>query len=128
MKLLLDTHAFLWFVDGDAKLSRAARDAIEDPANQRLVSVASLWEMAIKTSSGKLTVAGGLDAWFPTALGVCVADVLPVEAHHALATGALPWHHRDPFDRLLIAQAQTDKLTLVSVDENMPRYEVPLLW
>jgi len=128
VKLLLDTHAFLWFVAGDAQLSTAAREAISAPANQRFVSVASLWEMAIKTSSGKLAVAGGLDAWLPGALTLCAAEVLPVEARHALATCELPWHHKDPFDRLLIAQAQTEGLTLVSVDENMPRYGVALLW
>lgn len=128
MNLLLDTHAFLWFATGDERLSDAARAAISVPSNRRLVSAASVWEMAIKVSLGKLDVSGELDEWLRKAFDVCVADVLPVDARHALATRALPWHHRDPFDRLLVAQAFTQDLTSVSADGNMAAYGVPLLW
>lgn len=128
MNLLLDTHAFLWFATGDERLSAPARAAISAPSNHRLVSAASVWEMAIKVSLGKLDVSGELDDWLQRALDVCAAGVLPVDARHALATRELPWHHRDPFDRLLIAQAFTENLVLVSADGNMPAYGVPLLW
>ena len=126
MKLLLDTHILIWFVNGDARLSAAARRAIES-AEERLLSAASIWEIAIKASLGKLTFDRDLEPWIDLACRRTVVEVLAVDARHALATAALPWHHRDPFDRLLVAQAMVERATLVSADPKMVGYGVDLI-
>ena len=126
MKLLLDTHVLIWFVGGDARLSTAARAAIER-ADERLLSVASVWEIAIKTSLGKLTLDRDLDEWVEEACGRAAVDMLAIEARHALATAVLPWHHRDPFDRLLVAQAMVEGATLVSADPKMGAYGIAVI-
>jgi PIN domain nuclease of toxin-antitoxin system len=127
MKLLLDTHAFLWFVTGDARLSRAARVALEAEAAELHLSAASVWEMAIKSSLGRLTL--------PSPLGQYVADkmaegfrVLPVDWSHAAAVERLAFHHRDPFDRLLAAQALVERMPVVSRDRVFRKYGVALVW
>src|SRR5262245_57878951 len=106
MNLLLDTHSFLWFVTGSLNLSRQARTLIEDPANQPLLSVASLWEMAIKIGLGRLTVEPPFETFISRQLELNGFDLLPIQLRHVAAVITLPFHHRDPFDRLLIAQAQ----------------------
>ncbi|HEY8669020.1 MAG TPA: type II toxin-antitoxin system VapC family toxin [Tepidisphaeraceae bacterium] len=128
MRLLLDTHALLWFAQGSPSLSRAARAVIEDDSNQRYVSHASAWEVAIKLSLGKLTLQVAYEDLFP---GVVLANgflLLAPDLGHYRELLHLPFHHRDPFDRLLIAQARSEGLTLVSGDGNMAAYGVPLLW
>jgi PIN domain nuclease of toxin-antitoxin system len=128
MRLLLDTHTFLWWTLDSPLLSPAARAAIADPANECLLSAASAWEMAIKASLGKLEVVDELGRFVRQQLAVNRFRLLPVDLAHSLGVAGLPWHHRDPFDRLLVAQCQTDQLTLVSGDAALRAYEVPLLW
>lgn len=127
MDVLLDTHALLWFLAGDAKLSAVARRVIEDPANRAYVSVASIWEMAIKSSIGKLTLEGGVAA-FVAANVLPTFDILEIQAAHALAVETMPWHHNDPFDRLLVAQATLESLRLVTQDTNIGKYAVTIIW
>ena len=128
MRLLLDTHAFLWWVTDHASLTRRARSAIAKESNDCLVSVASAWEMAIKTSLGKLDLGGSLERFLPEQLAMNRFQLLPVELRHALRVAELPWHHRDPFDRLLAAQCISDGLTLVSADPVMAAYGLKVLW
>jgi PIN domain nuclease of toxin-antitoxin system len=118
--LLLDTHAFLWWLDDPRLLSQAARKAIGDGKNTVYVSAAVAWEIAIKRSLGKLEAPNDLEA----AMEANRFLPLPVTVSHALAVQTLPDHHRDPFDRLLIAQARLEGFKLVSRDPNIPRYGV----
>lgn len=123
MRLSLDTHTFLWWLDDPKLLSQAARRAIRDGRNTVYVSAAAVWEIAIKRSLGKLDAPNDLEA-------AMVANrflPLPVTVAHALAVEVLPDHHRDPFDRLLIAQARHEGFRLVSRDPQVARYDVPLI-
>jgi len=128
MRLLLDTHTFLWWVSDHASLSRRARKAIADENNDCFFSVASGWELAIKTSQGKLDVGGSLARFLPEQLALNQFQLLPIDLRHVLRVATLPWHHRDPFDRLLAAQCACDHLTLVSADSVIADYGVDLLW
>lgn len=128
MKLLLDTHAFLWFIMGSSNLSTNARALVEEVANEKFLSVASLWEMAIKLSIGKLTLSAPLDVLIPQQLSLNGIALLNIEIAHAAMVAALPFHHRDPFDRLLIAQAMVEKTPIVSVDAAFNAYPVTRLW
>jgi PIN domain nuclease of toxin-antitoxin system len=124
-RLLLDTNVAVWLLLGDRRrVSQAAVDALEDEGNEVALSAASVWEIAIKRSTGKLTVADGWAA----ALARLGFDPLPVTAMHAEAVGTLPWHHRDPFDRLLVAQASLERRTLVSADRRLRDYAIDVLW
>ncbi|MFN2496190.1 MAG: type II toxin-antitoxin system VapC family toxin [Pseudonocardiaceae bacterium] len=123
MRLLLDSHVVLWSLHRPERLSTEAATAITDPVNSVDVSVASLWELSIKQSIGKLTVDGDLREHLVRQR----FSELPVLGVHALAVRDLPWHHRDPFDRLLIAQARCEGLTLVTADSAMSAYEVPIM-
>jgi PIN domain nuclease of toxin-antitoxin system len=124
VKLLLDTHAALWWLSGDERFGDAAVTAIGDGRNQVLLSAAVVWEVAIKRSLGKLDAPDDLA---PTMLGAG-AFPLPIGLDHANAVAALPPHHRDPFDRILIAQAAIEGAVLVSRDEIFDAYAVPVLW
>jgi len=128
MRLLLDTHALIWFCERNPALSDRARAAMEDAANTRFVSYATSWERAIKLSIGKLQLLVGFDAVFPGVLMANGFEVLPSSFEHFRAVLSLPRHHGDPFDRLLIAQAQIEGLTLVTNDPRFSEYGVPLLW
>lgn len=128
MKLLLDSHALLWFCDGNASLSEPARAAIEDARNEKHVSHATAWEVAIKARLGKLKLAVPFEELFPGALLTNGFRVLPPDFRHYQELLTLPFHHRDPFDRLLVAQARIERLTLVSCDKHFASYGVPLLW
>lgn len=128
MKLLLDTHAFLWFIGGSPRLSVVARKAIEAPESQRFLSAASIFEMAIKVSLGKLTVAQPLDQILAREIEGGGFSLLPIEVRHVAVLASLPFHHRDPFDRLLAAQAQVDSLVFLSTDEAFDAYGIPRLW
>ncbi len=116
MKLLLDTHALIWFLENDPKLSAAAREVIEEPANKRWVSMASGWEMAIKSQIGKLDLPRPFEVLFPGTLEALGFSIAPIQAGHLHRYHALPLHHRDPFDRLLVAQALADGFTVVGND------------
>lgn len=121
MNLLLDTCTLLWWVGGDA-VSAEAAEAIVNPDNGVWVSAASIWEISIKQSIGKLAVRGGLDATVDEDF-----EHLPINAAHARLAGRLPHHHRDPFDRMLVAQAQAQGLTLVTRDRNIRKYDASFL-
>jgi PIN domain nuclease of toxin-antitoxin system len=128
MTLLLDTHAFLWFCQDDPLLSAAAKTLIEDPANRKLVSLASCWEIAIKAGLGKLTLGEPSGTYIPAALSRTGFDLLPISLAHATAVESLPMHHRDPFGRLLVAQAMIEAIPIVSVDGALDPYGVRRLW
>ena len=128
MRVLLGTHALLWWLFDDPALSERARAAIADPANDILVSSASAWEISKKHRLGKLPEAGEAVRDLPGLLRLARIEVLPITLEHALHAGALRGEHRDPFDRMLIAQSQLEKLTLVSSDRIFRRFEVSILW
>ncbi len=128
MKLLLDTHSFLWWIGNDDRLSRAAHDAISDANNEVFFSVASAWEMAIKTGSGKLSINSELAGFLKKHLHKNDFSVLPITLSHSLHIVQLPHHHRDPFDRILVAQAQAEKARLVTKDPEIAKYAVNICW
>ncbi|MEW5787937.1 MAG: type II toxin-antitoxin system VapC family toxin [Pseudomonadota bacterium] len=128
MRLLLDTHAFLWWISDAPDLSGPARKAIANEGNDCFLSLASCWEMAIKTSLGKLRLALPLERFIPEQLASNGFSLLPIDFRHTARVESLPFHHRDPFDRLLIAQAQAEKLVLVSADGAFNDYGVRRIW
>jgi PIN domain nuclease of toxin-antitoxin system len=124
VRLLLDTQALLALLSSDYPLSQAARAAIEQPGENVICSAVSVWEIAIKRSNGKLRAPDDLIERIVEA----GAQTLAITPRHALATGALPFHHRDPFDRLLIAQAQLEGCAIVTGDRAFTAYDVPVVW
>jgi PIN domain nuclease of toxin-antitoxin system len=123
--LLVDTNVIVWLLLGDRpRVSETARLALEEERNRVVVSAATVWEIAVKRSVGKLTIEDGWGRAL-TRLGF---DALPVTSIHAEAVEHLPWHHRDPFDRLLVAQARAEDLELVSADARLAAYGVDLVW
>jgi len=126
--LLLDTHALLWFLKNDPQLSATAKTAIEDPANRKLVSIASCWEIAIKAGLGKLKLGEPATALLSRELPANSFDLLPITLAHATAVESLPAHHKDPFDRLLVAQALAESVSLVSSDTKLDAYGIQRLW
>jgi PIN domain nuclease of toxin-antitoxin system len=128
MKVLLDTHAFLWFVTADPRLGPFAKAYIEDPSNQRLLSTASLWEMAIKFSLGKLKLTKPFAILIPEQLTANGVEILPIQLVHIEAVSGLPFHHRDPFDRLLMAQAIVEGIVLLSSETVFDAYGVKRVW
>ena len=128
MKLLLDTHTLLWFIAGSSSLSAYARGLIEDAANEKFVSIVSIWETAIKVSTGKMTLSAPFDDLFPHQLGINGFELLPVKIEHTSLITTLPFHHRDPFDRLLVAQSIVDDFTIVTRDTEFSDYSIKVLW
>jgi PIN domain nuclease of toxin-antitoxin system len=128
VKLLLDTHAFLWWVSDNPKLSPRARRLIAAGTNQVFFSAASAWEIAINTGLGRLTVAGDLQEFMLEQLRLNGFEVLPIHLKHALLTHRLPPHHSDPFDRMLVAQAMAEGLAILSADPALGRYRVRVVW
>lgn len=124
MNLLLDTHAFLWAIDNNPQLSKKARDAIIDGENVVFVSAATAWEIAIKKSIGKLKIPNGD---YMEELKLHRFTPLDIATEHALTVENLPPYHKDPFDRMLIAQAQVEKLTLITGDPKIKAYPVPII-
>jgi PIN domain nuclease of toxin-antitoxin system len=124
LNLILDTHAAIWFLSADARLSETAGRHLRDGANRVLLSAVVVWEVALKRSLGKLKAPDNLA---PALLGAG-AHALPVTIEHAVAVEGLPWHHRDPFDRMLIAQASLESAAIVSRDEALRAYGVTLVW
>lgn len=127
MRVLLDTHAFLWWADDDPRLSSPARRAIADAADGFL-SIASCWEMAIKVSKGKLTLPKPLELFVPEQLGLNRFRLLQLDLDDVAHVATLPFHHRDPFDRLLVAQALDEELAIVSADPIFRKYGVKRIW
>lgn len=128
MRLLLDTHTFLWWCAADSRLSQTVLQVVADETNEVLVSAVSGWEVAIKARLGKLPLEESPEAFMARMLAHHAFGVLPVTMRHAVRDYALPAHHSDPFDRLLVAQAQLEELTLVTDDALVRRYEVKTLW
>ena len=127
MKLLLDTHVLLWALADPDRLSEAARRAVADGEHDVVVSAATVWEIAIKHSLGKLVLPGPVDSWLLDAVEELDARWLAIEAADAAAVARLPTHHRDPFDRMLVAQAQRG-FTLVTHDRAFAAYPISVLW
>jgi PIN domain nuclease of toxin-antitoxin system len=128
MKLLLDTHAFLWFIDGNPLLSDVARGQIEDPTNARYLSIASLWEIAIKLSIGKLSISQPYGTFIPAQLALNNIRLLGITFANTELIATLPLHHRDPFDRLLVVQALQEGLALISADPAFDAYGILRVW
>ncbi len=124
MKLLLDTHAALWWLGDDRRLGPSTTDLLADASNDVLLSAAVVWEVAIKRSLGKLKAPDG----FASILTAAGAKALPVTVMHVEALERLEWHHRDPFDRMLIAQATVEQAVVVSSDQALRPYGVPVIW
>jgi len=128
MKLLLDTHVILWMFSRSEKLSAPARTALSDSGNELYFSIAGYWEIGIKVSIGKLTLS---DDWYdaiPRHMHRNGINLLPILPGHIRTVSALPWLHRDPFDRLMIAQAQEDSLSIVTSDGTFSEYGVAVVW
>jgi PIN domain nuclease of toxin-antitoxin system len=128
MRLLLDTHAFLWFVLNDPQLSTVAQSLINDPANDILISPASYWEIAIKVGLRKLDLHASYDDFMYRGINGNDFEILQIEPRHTSLLTTLPLHHRDPFDRLLIAQAMIETIPIVGVDACFDPYGVRRLW
>ena len=127
MALLPDTHTLIWYLEGDAQLSGTAKQRLDNQATRRFVSAVSIWEMAVKINLGKLNIKKPFSD-LPDLLKTNAFEWLPLSFEHSQAYINLPLHHRDPFDRMLIAQASVEDLTIVTRDPHFPEYGVPILW
>lgn len=127
MSYLLDTHTFIWFINGDTLLPKKVVNAIKDLNNQCFISIASIWEIAIKSKLNKLTLNADFDKIMEF-LDENQIEVLPIGFNHILALNNLEFHHRDPFDRILIAQSITEELILISKDKNFAFYDADVFW
>jgi PIN domain nuclease of toxin-antitoxin system len=128
MRLLLDSHALIWYVDQDHLLSTVAHAAITDPANDLLLSAGTIWEVAIKVGLGKLVLSLPFRQWMNQVIADLGLTVLPITVEYADAQANLPKDHGDPFDRLLVAQAEVEGLAVVSADRTLDQYGVKRLW
>lgn len=128
MRYLLDTHTFLWWIGDDQRLSERAREIIRDPANEIVFSAASAWEIAIKARIGRIAFQQDLTTFIPEQLHINGFAKLSIEVRHTLRVAMLPALHRDPFDRILVAQAMLEELPLLSRDAAIARYDVPIIW
>jgi PIN domain nuclease of toxin-antitoxin system len=128
MRLLIDSHALIWYVDQDQLLSSASHAAMADPSNELLLSAGSLWEIAIKIGLGKLVLTQPYRLWMTQALKDLGIRVLPITVEYADAQASLPKHHGDPFDRLIVAQAIVERVSIVSADASMDAYGITRLW
>ena len=128
VRILLDTHAFLWWNDASPRLSKKALVLLADPTNTLLLSVVSAWELVLKTQTGKLRLAESPSVYVPTRMAHYAMEALPVKLAHVLASESLPLHHRDPFDRLLIAQATIEGVPILTADPEFRRYAIKVLW
>ena len=128
MKILVDTHALLWMLEGNPKLSKRARQILSSDANELLFSLVSLWEIAVKMQIGKLPGFGSSVAYIRDELAEHNIAVLPIRYEHILAMHGLPMHHTEPFDRLILAQAVVESLPILTHDRMFPAYPVKLVW
>ena len=127
MKILLDTHAFIWFLEGSDRLSEKARKNIESDANQVYISIASFWEMAVKVSLGKLDLAIAFDELHTLAMENEI-ELLPIQLEHTQWVAQLPFHHKDPFDRMIIAQRIAEQMPILTVDSSFDLYSCKIIW
>jgi len=127
-RMLLDTHSFLWFVTEDAKLSAVAERLIADATNEPILSAACVWEIAIKVSIGRLPIPAPIESFIPEQLRINRISLLPIELKHLFEITRMPLHHRDPFDRMLIAQAIVEGLPVVGADPAFDKYPIQRLW
>ncbi len=128
MKLLLDTHTFLWIVGDDARLSPVARNAFRSSQNEVLLSVASIWEIVVKATRGKLPFPKPAAPYLREQIRQTRVEVLPIMLSHVFRLESLPMRHRDPFDRILVAQALGERIPLLSRDRMLGGYGVEILW
>jgi PIN domain nuclease of toxin-antitoxin system len=128
MKALLDTHTFLWWVTDDAALSPRVRQIISDGDNELFFSAASGWEIAIKVQLGRLKLPDNLERFIPEQLSINAIESLPIQLSHALHVYTLPDYHRDPFDRILVAQSQLENLPILTADPQIAQYSVEVIW
>ncbi|MDZ8108823.1 MAG: type II toxin-antitoxin system VapC family toxin [Nostoc sp. DedQUE12a] len=128
MRALLDTHAFIWWVTNNPQLSANARNAIADSGNTLFLSVVSAWEIIIKNKLGKLTLPEPVEQYIPSRLAINRFESLPIQMSHVLQVASLPDIHRDPFDRILIAQSQVENLPIVTIDQQITQYFVQTIW
>ena len=128
MKLLLDTHCWLWLVAEPERLRRAALEAMLDESNEVYFSAASAWEIVIKYALGKLSLPLPPASYVPSRVAALGLIPLAVAQHHALQVAEMPLHHKDPFDRILVAQAQADGMHIVTADRLVSQYDVPVIW
>ena len=128
MKYLLDTHTLLWFLQGDKKLSDKARQFIDNPSNEKFLSVVSLWEIAVKVSLGKLALGKSFERLFPEQLHFNRIQILDITVDSLIKLTTLPFHHRDPFDRLIIAQAFVEEPPIIGADTAFDAYGINREW
>lgn len=128
MKYLIDTHTFLWAVSATNKLSQLSRSLIEDIDNEICLSTASLWEIAIKISIGKLRITHSYETFISQQLALNEFFVVPASLKHYEAVASLPMHHKDPFDRLIVAQAMVEQMPVISIDDKFDRYRIQRIW
>ncbi len=128
MKVLLDTHTFLWWIADSPRLSARAREVIRDSNNELFFSAASGWEIAIKAQLGRLQLPDNLEQFIVEQLSLNIILVLPIQLRHALHVYTLPQHHRDPFDRMLVAQSQVENLPILTTDPQIAQYDVETIW
>ncbi|MDX2314161.1 MAG: type II toxin-antitoxin system VapC family toxin [Gammaproteobacteria bacterium] len=128
MRLLLDTPCWLWMQASPENFSSRAREMVDDPGTVLLLSPVSAWEISTKYALGRLTLPVPPAEYVPGRMKSSGVDALPLQHSHALQVASLPWHHQDPFDRLLIAQAQVEALTILSADRQLAAYDVALQW
>ncbi len=128
MNMLLDSHALLWFLAGDKRFGNRALQALNNPANRCFYSPISIWELAIKVSIGKLTLHVSFDTFVDSIASQSGLILLPLLPEHIKAVAKLAFHHRDPFDRMLIAQAQSEGMAFISADSIVDQYAIPRLW
>jgi PIN domain nuclease of toxin-antitoxin system len=128
VKLLLDTHVFLWWNEGSPLLSKRVLELISDPANRLYLSVVSAWEIILKVSAGKLKLPSAAAVYIPARLAHYGIEALPLSLQHALAAETLPWHHYDPFDRMLVAQGLAEQLPILTHDPQIRHYKVRTIW
>lgn len=126
MRILTDTHILIWHLEGDSQLSPVRRELIATPSNEVLVSIASLWEIAIKLSRGKLAISKSIND-VVSCIEQSTSLLFPIEPKHLIYVASLPFHHKDPFDRLIIAQSLTEKIPILTSDPNFAEYGVELL-
>ncbi len=128
MRLLLDAHALIWAVDDPARLGKNALAALEDPTNALLCSAGTIWEIAIKVGLGKLSLTLSFQQWMEQSLHDLRVTILPISVLHAAIQSRLPPHHGDPFDRLLVAQAEVEGVSIVSADRGLDAYRISRIW